>query len=186
MNEYRAAGDGLHTMYVGEIVQLVSLAVTFIIPFLGVIGVLIGGIVVLVGLNKAGEAHSGFQTALMLSVVGIVLSLLKSLTGNSAGAASVLGIISGIISCFETYYICTASGSLLKDMGEHTLAEQAEQLWKMVAGCEAVAIGCSLVIWIPVLNILAVFALVITFVVSIVMYFLRIGFYNSASKAFLS
>lgn len=193
MTEYELAGKGLHIMYLGEIVGLVSTVLALLalaMPVMAIVafvGLLAGGVMLLIGLGKASSAHKGYNTALVLVLVSMVLSLLKFL-GNSLGGdttTSVINLISDIVSCVRTYYICKASGELLESKGEYMLAQKAEQIWKMVAACEGVAIVSRLVGWIPVLNILAILALFAAAIVSIVAVFMEISFYNNASKALL-
>lgn len=188
--EYELAGKGLHTMYLGEIVTLVSVVlalIAFAIPVMAIVvlvGILAGGVMVLIGLGKASSAHKGYNTAFVLALVGIVLSILKSF-GDGGAITSAIDLIDNIVSCIQTYYICKASGELLESKGEYELAQKAEQIWKIVAVCEGVDIVCRLIGWIPVLNILAVLAMFAAAIASIVVYFMRIGFFNNASKALL-
>ena len=184
MYEYGLAGKGLRTMYIGEVVSLCSLVAVFLVPALGLIGVLIGGIMILMGQNRAGPAHDGYRTAMVLFVVNIVINILKFCTGNSP-FTDVLDIIGNIISCAETYYICRASSELLSAKGDYELAGRAEEIWKVSVGCYVVSVVCVLVAWIPIVNIAALITIILSAVVSIVVAFMLIDFYNKASKALL-
>lgn len=186
MTEYELAGKGLHTMYLGEIVSLVSLVLAFFglavpaMALVALVGILAGGVMCLIGLGKASSAHKDYSTAFVLALVGMVLNFLKSFGGGDA-----IGLIGDIVSCVQTYYICKASGELLESKGEYELAQKAEQIWKIAVTCEGVAVVCRLIGWIPVLNIFAALAVLVAAVAAIVVYFMRIGFFNNASKALL-
>lgn len=182
MSRYRIASKGLRIMFVGELVALVSIPVMLILPFWGNLVVIVGGIIFMVGLYKAGEAHSDYRTVFTWKLLGILLSLLKIFLKNTL-VALLLEIVGVALSCAACYFICTASAELLNEKEKYELAQRADKLYKIYIGCYIVSIVCTLLGLIPGLSEIVYVATIITALISLVVGILIVVFYNSASKA---
>ena len=177
-SDYELAGGGLKLMFWGEIVTIAAVPAAVLSAILGVICVLAGGIMCLVGLAKAGAAHQNFRSAMVMTVAGMVLSVLGNMFSR--------GFAASVVSFLVTYYVCTASGMLLESKGDLAQADRAALIWKLFGGCTAVSVLCILVGWIPLLNLLAAVPAVIAGVVSLVASVLYLIFLYRAYQSLLA
>lgn len=146
-SNYAAAGSGLKTMFIGEIVILISSAVSVIVSALqaiGTVGVVAGNIVILVGLNRTRPTHPGYDRAFYAAVANIAVSVIAEFSGKMYVLGTVMTFAGLIVSFLMVYFICTASGALLGEKGDWGQAERGAIIWKLNAVCSAVLIGCTL------------------------------------------
>ena len=183
-DDFKTAGSGLRTVFIGELVSIAAIFLVWI-PFLGIIAALAGGIIVLVGLNSAGPAHPGFKNAFYMAVAVVILNVVSAFTG-AGFLTGLLNVAVPIVSFLETYFICVASGELLLAKGDDSQADRAALIWKLYAACMLVGIVCTLVAWIPVLNLLAGVVNVVVAIVELVAGILLFIFLYKASQSLLS
>lgn len=183
-SDYTIAGSGLGTMFIGQIVTIAAAFFAWV-PFLGAIAMIVGGIIVLVGLNSAGPAHPGYRNAFYMAIAGLAIGLLSVFTQNGL-LADTLSLAADVVAFLETYFICTASGTLLELKGDAVQADRAALIWKLYAACMLVGVVCTLVAWIPVVNILAGVVAVVTGLVELVAGILLLIFLYKASQSLLS
>lgn len=181
-HEYRLVGKGLRLVYRGEIIRIafslmMFLLETFYLPLLGFFGALgaaVGGLMALEGLNKAGDAHENYRAALTLLLTERVFAIVSYVAGISP-VATVLTLLNSLFYVLAIYFICQTSGMLLREKGEEKLARQAGELWKVTLLCRTAET--------------ALFAHEgLTFVlslVSLVVLFLRLGFYMKACRVLM-
>lgn len=184
-SDYELAGGGLKLMFWGEIVTIAAVPAAVLSAILGVICVLAGGIMCLVGLSKAGAAHQNFRSAMVMTVAGMVLSVLGNMFSRGF-LGGIVTIAASVVSFLVTYYVCTASGMLLESKGDLAQADRAALIWKLFGGCTAVSVLCILVGWIPLLNLLAAVPAVIAGVVSLVASVLYLIFLYRAYQSLLT
>ena len=155
MSGYRTIGDGLMLVFVGEILCIFSF-----IPLLGMILAIVGIIVQLVGLHKAGGMEEGYRTAFTLSIVGMVVSVVGAIV-------PFIGIISSILAMVEMYIVCNTTADLL-DHCDGELARRGRTVWKIYLICTVIIVVCGILALIPLVNILAGVVSLVTGIVSIV------------------
>lgn len=170
MGSYRTAGDGLMLVFIGEIICIFSF-----LPLLSLILGIIGTIVELVGLNKAGRAADGYRTAFTLSIVIIVISIVGLIV-------PFVGVINRILSMVVLYIVCNTTADLL-DHCDYETAQRGRTVWKICLGCTIVLVVCAVLLFIPLINILAAIAAVVTAIVSIVGGILYLIFLYRASDS---
>ena len=157
---YTIAGRGLKRMFTGEIVSMIGLVV-LLIPVFGITGlvaILVGGIMAIVGLWGAREAHEGYKRAFVMLVAGGVLSILGTIAGDG-GAGTLFDVLDSIAGMLQTYFVCTATAALLRELGHGDEAHYGDLVWKANAGCYAVLIAVS---------VLALFAQTLALVLTII------------------
>lgn len=170
MGSYRTAGDGLMLVFVGEIICIFSF-----LPLLGGILAIIGTVVELVGLHKAGTAADGYRTAFTLSVIIIVVSFVGLMVPFA-------GVIGRILSMVVLYLVCTTTADMLDGFDVDT-AERGRTVWKLCLGCTLVMVVCAVLIYIPLINILVAIASVVTAIVALVSSILYLMFLYRASDS---
>lgn len=182
MGTYSHAANGLKKVFMAQIISIIA-AVLAVIPSLGIIG-MIGAIFCLIltviGLNEASMDHSGFRTALILSVVNIIISLF---TSGNGWLSAIMSVVSSILSLSSLYYVCHTASYLLRNLGEETIASNGETVWNINLLCTFAAIICNILAIIPLINILAGLASVIIVIASLVAGIMYMIFLNNCSKA---
>lgn len=145
------AGNGLKLMFIGTILGMLSF-----IPALGGILAIAGWVISLVGLAKTTGAAPGYKTAMIMLVIQIVISIIAGVMAAAAlggvflgsGAVAVggfagvtlLSVGSQILAFLQTYFVCTATSGLLREIGEESVAVKGDMVWKLNALCYLVAI----------------------------------------------
>lgn len=170
MSGYRTIGDGLMIVFIGKIIGIFSF-----LPLLGSLLAIIGTIVQLVGLYKAGRAEDGYRTAFTLSIVIIVLSFLGLVV-------PFVGIINTILSMAVLYIVCNTTANLL-DHCDYVTAQRGRTVWKLCLGCTIVIVVCTVLAFIPLINILAAIAALVTAIVAFVSSILYLMFLYRASDS---
>lgn len=170
MGNYRTAGDGLMLVFIGEIICIFSF-----LPLLGLILAIIGTIIELAGLNKAGQTADGYRTAFTVSVVVIVLTFVGLIV-------PFVSVISRILSMVVLYIVCNTTADLLDPFDWET-ARRGRTVWKLCLGCTIVMVVCAVLAIIPLINILAAIAAVVTAIVSLVGGILYLMFLYRASDS---
>lgn len=177
MNQYPNAAAGLRLMFFGEILTIVGSFLAWI-PFLGVLVILAGGIVSLVGLNRAGADDEGYRTAFMLTIVNIVVGLVGGFI--LSGLAS---IVSSILSLAVIYFVCITTSNLLHSVGATDIEQRGRTVWTINLVCTVISVVLNLLLFIPILNVLAVIGVFIVAIVELVGYILYMMFLNASAQA---
>lgn len=159
MNQSHAtAGQGLMLIFLGQIVTLFSF-----IPVLGGFAALAGLIISVIGFYTLSQVNEGYKNAFYLTIVNLVISVLKVIFRTGI-LNTMFSLISSIIGLIIVYLVCTTTAELLKGEDDG-LVDRAGLIWKLYAICTCVSIVCSLLMYIPFINILAA---LFTFVIAIV------------------
>ena len=143
---YNIAGRGLKRMAIGQIVALVSIVV-LLIPVFGITGLIamaVGGIMSIVGLWGAREAHEGYKRAFVMLIAGGVLSILGTMAGDG-GVGTLFDVLDSVAGMLQTYFVCTATSGLLREIGEEQEASRGDLVWKLNALCYIIAIVIAIV-----------------------------------------
>lgn len=157
-------------VFVGEIICIFSF-----LPLLGALLAIIGTIVELVGLHKAGGAEDGYRTAFTMSVVIIVLSFVGLIV-------PFVSVINSVLSMVVLYIVCNTTADLL-DHYDYETAQRGRIVWKLCLGCTIVIVICAVLAFIPLINILAAIAAVVTAIVALVSSILYLIFLYRASDS---
>ena len=179
--KFEIAGNGLKTMFLAQIVILVAAVVTALgllaVPFalIGLVGIIVGGIMSLVGLFRAGPAHDYYRNAMTVCVINIVVEVVAKIAGDGF-FGSLLDSVSTVLGAVMVYFICAATAELLSNRGDAALAARGQLIWKLNAGCAVAAIVCTLLAVVPVVKILAGVIGIVAGIVSLVVSVLYIMF----------
>ena len=169
--------NGLHLMYIGEIIAVIGLFAGLTVLFLPgmivlslviLLAALVGAIVSVVGLARMRNEHGDYTIALILVVAGIVLNLI----GNRAAGftATVLDTVGSLIALVRVYFIIRATNGFLTEAGRLDVAEKGRRvMYIQIAGAVASAVigglaelfGGSLGILVVLLVISALLGIVI-------------------------
>lgn len=176
MNEnYTLAGKALKLLFIGAIVSLFAF-----LPVVGALLSLAGAVITLYALYTAMNAHVNYKNAMYMDLAAVVISLL-GIFFSDGFFGGLLDILYSVVTFLVTYFVCTASAELLKQKGDQAQADRAGLIWKLYFVCAAVSVLCTLVSWIPLVNVLAAVCAVIMAIVQVVAYVLLIIFYYKAS-----
>ncbi len=184
-HDFIAAGTGLKTMFMGQVLAIVAVLLGWV-PFVGTLCSVVSSAVLLLGLSQAGSAHPGYRNALYMTVATLVLGVLTGVWGNVAFLGGVLRMAESIASFLAVYFVCTSSGVLLGAKGDSVQADRSTLIWELYAACAAVSIICTLVSWIPLVNILSSIAAVVMAIVAVVAAVLYFLFLYKASQSLLA
>lgn len=144
---YTTAGRGLKKMFIGEIVALIGVVV-LLIPLFGITGlvaILVGGIMAIVGLWGAREAHENYRRAFVMLVIGGVLTILGALMGEGV-LGTFFDVLDSIVGMFQTYFTCTATSELLRELDHEDEARSGDLVWKANMGCSLVLIAAMVLL----------------------------------------
>lgn len=180
-NNYAVAGKGLQFMFWGTIASLVGA----VLPVVGVLVALVGSVVVLYGLYTAMGTQENYKMAMYMVIAAIVLNVLGFFFPDGV-VSVVLSILGTVVSFLEVYYICTATAALLSAKGDQAQADKGKLIITLNLICAAVAIICSLVVWIPIVAVIAVFVAGLSGIVALVALVLQLIFYYKSSKSLLA
>lgn len=186
MNEkFEKAGKCLGLLFWAHILGLIATVVAFV-PLLGKIAyivlLLIACVFQFYGLYVARDSHPNFKNAFYASLVSLIVAFFSSFF-QEGFMAGLMQVVTALVSFCITYFICTAAGELLAEKGDTEQAVRAGLIWKLYAGCMAVTILVTILGHIPVLDVIAAVAVVITAVVELVAHILLIMFYYKASNS---
>lgn len=98
--------SGLGLMFWGNIVALFA-----VIPILGVIAALVGGIMELIAIVNLRKQSENYNNAFWFTIAGIVLGLFA---GGDGLWGTAISILHGLATLGATYYICTATRGMCK------------------------------------------------------------------------
>lgn len=182
---FEKAGKGLWLLFIAEILYLAAFVIA-LVPILGwIVGMVLSVIAFLLqfyGPYVARHSHPNFMNAFYASVVSLAVGFLSAFFPEGF-MKGLMDIVIALVGFCITYFICTAAGVLLAEKGDMEQAAQAGLIWKLHAACTVVSILCTLVGWVPVLDILLGVASALSSIVSVVGYVLLIIFYYKASKS---
>ena len=174
------AGNGLKLMFIGTILGMLSF-----IPVIGGILAIVGWVISLVGLAKTTGAAPGYKNAIIMLVVQIVVSIIAGVMASMAlggailgsGAAAVgglagvtiLSIVSQVLAFLQTYFICTATSGLLREIGAEDVAVKGDMVWKLNALCYLIAIVVLILTMIvaPLAAVLDVVSVIVSLVADV-------------------
>ena len=183
MNQYPNAAGGLRLMFVAQILVIVGTLLIWV-PLVGPVIVIVGGVVQLLGLYKAGTDDEGYRTALLITAVNLVVSLISQFLFSNGGVmSSLLGIVGDVLGLAAIYFVCTTTSNLLHAVGEEGLSERGGTVIKIYTVCTVVSVVCSVLSVVPVLNILAALVSIVAAIALLVGYIMYLLFLNSSSKA---
>ncbi len=185
MSEYKVAGKGLRFMFLGSVIAAVGW-IAIINPVICGIASIVGALMVLYGLYQAMPAHPYYKLAMLMELVGAAVGVLRMIfkSGLLGDVVSIVGTLAALLS---TVFVCKATGELLSASGaDPVLAEQARLIVLLYALCAGVSILCTLVSWVPILNILAAITGAVTSVVMLAANVLKVFFYFKSSRALLA
>lgn len=187
MNErFALAGKGLWCLFLAAILNLIG-GVVELVPLLG--GVVAGVLSVaaflldLYGPWCAREVHPRFLHAFYAAVAGTIINVLGWFVPEDGIPALIVSVVGIAVQLLLVYCICSASADLLREKGDVALAQRADLIWKLVAGCAAVELVSLLLVWIPVINLLAALASLVAAIVLLVAYVLQVIFYYQAATS---
>ena len=148
--------------------------------------VLISFILNLVGLNAARKDDQAFHTAFILTLVGIVIALVQSGFSSNTQLTSLFDTLNTICQLLISYFVIKGIMSLAGKLGKQSMVDRGSRVIKMVIAVWVVAIIAGLVgsFFSNNESMLAVagIMLLVAGVVSIIAYFLYLGYLSRAKK----
>lgn len=195
---YPNAASGLKTMLaaqiltivgsiiavVGVVLTIVSLGILFFVPMLGGLLAFVGGLLEIWGLFKAGADDEGYRGALLFAVIAVVAGVVGDWVPEDAAFLQALMIIvNSVLTFLVVNAVCQTTGNLLRSLGNAALEERANTVSKLYFICTAITVICTIVGAIPLVNILAGLASFVGAIITIVGYFLYLGFLSAGSRA---
>lgn len=180
MTNYPKAAEGLKLLFIAEIVSILG-ALLSLVPFVGVILLIVAQVLILLGLYKASGDDSGYQTAFIITIVNLVVSVIGIFAGGAF--ATILNVASAILDLAVVYYVVNTTGNLAHSMGNDVLSSKGKTVWGLYLACTIVSVIITLLSLIPLLGSLLAVALgVILLIVQLIAYILYLIFLNKASQ----
>lgn len=155
MSEYPNVGSGLRLMFTARIGVIACMVVALIpvIRIFAVIGALVFFVLDLVGLHRAGRDLPGCQNAFWLSIISLVIGLFKNTPGF---LGTVLNFATDILSLVVVYFVISSVNEVLQEIGYGDIARTGSMVWKIQLTCFIVGTVLSILVWVSVLDILAI------------------------------
>jgi hypothetical protein len=176
--KYPNASQGLKLVFYGQIVMIIGM-VLWLVPLVGSLLIIVGGVLDIMGLSKASEYNSGYQTALILSIVNIVVSVVSRFAGDGV-LGTLLSIVSTVVGLGVIYYVVTATCELLHTVGAEDIEAKGKTVWNINLVCAVLGVVMDVLMLVPILNILAAVGAVIVLIVALVGYVLYLMFLYKA------
>lgn len=149
----------------------------------GVIIALISFVMELVGLVKAGPAHSGYKTALYMVLVNIGIGIVGFFVSGNAIFSGILQGVSPIVVFLSVYFVLSATIALLREKGDEATAAKGATVRTIYLVCTAVNVVGNLIVACPALANVASIATMISSVVQVVALFMYISFLGRGVRA---
>lgn len=153
----------LKWIFIAGILSLLSF-----IPLVGAILALIGFILNLIALYGASKLENGYHTAFVLTIVGIVVSVLALFSKGIF--ASIVGIVSTVVSLGILYFVITTTCKLLEAKGANDVAERGAKVWKINLICTVAAVVLLLLAFVPALAVVLAVVVTIVEIVATILY----------------
>lgn len=153
----------------------------------GTVVAIVAAILMLVGVIKAGKDDQNFKTALAFIVLGIVAAVIGScFQSSNVFVYNICSTISKIADLCTTCYIIMGVISLAEQLGETAVAEKGKSLFKVILAVYVISIlgmACYTVFYFnSAFAVIGGVILCISYIVSIVAYFLFISLLLKAKK----
>ena len=165
--QYKNAADGLKYKFVAELVSI-GCSIIMIVPIIGTLiglyGLIVCSIVGVVALYLISKDIPRIKMALILAVVEIVLA-----TANAAsGGMLLLSLARSAVSFLVVFFVCKALSESLAEHGALEIADKGELVWKLYFICTAIGMVISIIMYIPILNLIGALVGALTSLASVV------------------
>ena len=178
MGDSGRISGGLHLIYIGSLIAIVSMvcaAVVLLVPLLALLLVFVGfvgGVVSLVGLAMLRNEHGDYMNALVACVLGIVFGLLS---GGDDAFATFMNLGGTICALLQVYFVVRGTNSFLRERGCLTEVSMGDRAWKwqLISAVVGVAVGvlAALALFLaPVLSIVLVLGALVVEIAALVFY----------------
>lgn len=141
--------NGLHLMYIGNLIAVSSVLITLVMLFIPALLVLallaslialVGGIMSVVGLAQLRNEHQDYMMALIAWVVNVVCNLISK---NTTGGVSAITSVASTICCLlQMYFTIRATNGFLSQIGREDLIAKG----KTVMNVEYVSVLATVVL----------------------------------------
>lgn len=157
-NEKQTAGRGLYYLFLGQILALFAL-----IPLLGAVAVIAGGVLSILGFYTLSRAHEGYKTAFILLLANVVIQLLSSAFSETGFWGTCFSFVGAFLNAMVIYYVCNTTSAMLENQ-DPAVAALGHKIWKGVILGTIVEMICVVLSLIPLIDVLA---LIVAFIISI-------------------
>ena len=143
--------SGLGLMFWGNIVALFA-----VIPILGVIAALVGGIMELIAIVNLRKQSEKYSNAFWLTIIAIILGFFTN--GNDGGMwSTAINLLRGLATLGATYYICTATEDCVRYVS-YEVADYCRSVCNWYVICMVISLVIEVVMFvfsiIPLLGII--------------------------------
>lgn len=143
--------SGLGLMFWGNIVALFA-----VIPILGVIAALVGGIMELIAIVNLRKQSEKYSNAFWLTIIAIILGFFTN--GNDGGMwSTAINLLRGLATLGATYYICTATEDCVRYVS-YEVADYCRSVCNWYVICMVISLVIEIVMFvfsiIPLLGII--------------------------------
>ena len=185
-HQYPMAADGLKLMFYGEILTIIGV-ILFRMDLTEVctqFGKGMAGVVaptMVIGFSRARPDDEGYQTAFMLSIISLILDFIGVFFSNGF-MGNLLSIISAIVNLAVVYFVCTTTANLLHSVGAVETEQRGRTVWNIYLVSNIIAVVLDLLLFIPLLNVLAVIGMLVAAIAQLVGCVMYLMFLNSSYK----
>lgn len=128
--------SGLGLMFWGNIVALFA-----VIPILGVIAALVGGIMELIAIVNLRKQSEKYSNAFWLTIIAIILGFFTN--GNDGGMwSTAINLLRGLATLGATYYICTATEECVSTVS-YEVADYCHSVCNWYVTCMVISLAIS-------------------------------------------
>lgn len=162
MGTNQTVGKGLYYLALAQILGLLA-----VIPLVGPFVALAGEVIQILGIYVLSRRDIGYRMAFVGTILALVMDLLTLFVEEETGLYSLLRMVSAVANFLVVYNICTNTSRILRGI-DPVLAEKALRIIRIYTVGTVVIVLSMMVVWIPVLNVLAAVAMVIAAIAMLV------------------
>lgn len=169
MFQFPNAASGLKKIFIGQMLAIAGTLLMFVplINIVGLFAVLASVIMNFIGIMDAAKDDAGYRKALSYTIIQFLLSLLQFFLVENSIVYRLVDLADSIFGLMVLYHICHTTAKLLRFQHANDIAAEGRRVWDINIKCIAAAVLCTLICFIPLVNIIAALALIVIAIVTI-------------------
>lgn len=169
MLQFPNAASGLKKIFIGQMLAIAG-TVLMLVPLINIVGlfaILASVIMNFIGIMDAAKDDPGYRKALSYTIIQFLLSLLQFFLEENSIAYRLVDLADSVFGLMVLYHICHTTAKLLRLQHSNEIAAEGKRVWDINIKCIAAAVLCTLICFIPFVNIIAALALIVIAIVTI-------------------
>lgn len=181
---YPVVGEALKRIFFAEILAVIA----SIFSSTGLVSMmisLVGLAFSLTALGRLASLHPSYKNAFQFTVATILISIIHAFVSKHILIQGLLSIVSAALSVLIVYSICNATAFYLTEKGAAALAAKAN-VWKLYAALSLAFVICTFLLFIPILNVMAMVIMLLAGIILVAASILYLVFLYQSYKTLLN